>query len=423
MGAMLLLDAVKSCVRITSGVSTATFKDLHLTSAFQPVFGLAHGRALGFEGLLRATDSHGTSVPPTTVFKMAQTAEELTLLDTLCRVIHARNFARMSTDHWLFLNISPAVMTVHTGESHQLLSSIISESGLPHKRVVVEVLEAALHRDISASIDFYRDLGCLIAVDDFGAGHSNLDRVWRMKPDIVKLDRLLLSHTTEDRTSRMFLSRMVQTMHEAGSLVLLEGVETEAEAVVAMDSDVDLTQGFYFARPAPTLEVPADAEQKFKLLYQQFHRVAVLESKDYRAEVAPYSQELKRAGTQMEAGAPFYTAVQQFLELPHAERCYLLDNLGRQIGDSLLSHTSQSKLDPRFEPVTRAEGSYWGHRAYFRRAINRIGQVERTRPYLSVPTAKKCVTVSIAIKCNETIYVLCGDITWSESFASDVTLS
>jgi len=95
---MPLLDAITSFVRVTSGVSTATFKGLQLSSAFQPVFGLAHGRALGFEGLLRATDSHGTS---TTAFKMAQTAEELTLLDTLCRVIHARNFARMSKDHWL----------------------------------------------------------------------------------------------------------------------------------------------------------------------------------------------------------------------------------------------------------------------------------------------------------------------------------
>jgi EAL domain-containing protein (putative c-di-GMP-specific phosphodiesterase class I) len=423
MGAMPLLDAVNSCIHIISGVATATFKNLQLTSAFQPVFGLAHGRALGFEGLLRATDPHGTPVAPPAVFKMAQTTEELILLDALCQAVHTRNFARMTKDHWLFLNINPAVMSVNTRGSHQLLSSIISECGLHHNRIVVEVLEAALHRDISSSIDFYRALGCLIAVDDFGAGHSNLDRVWRMKPDIVKLDRILLGHTTEDRTSRMFLSRMVQTMHEAGSLVLLEGVETEAEAVVAMDSDVDLTQGFYFARPAPGLNFPSDAAQKFKLLYQQFHRVAVLESKDYRAEVAPYGQELKRAGMQMERGTPFYTAVQRFLELPCAERCYLLDNLGCQIGDSLLSHSSQSQLDPRFEPVTRAEGAYWGHRAYFRRAINRMGQVERTRPYLSVPTAKKCVTVSIAIKCNETIYVLCGDIMWSDSFSADMTLS
>jgi len=416
------LDAVEKHLSVISDITVASFKGLQLRSAFQPVFGLAHGRAVGYEGLLRAADPHGTAVSPLTVFKMAHTAEEVVLLDTLCRTIHARNFASQSKDHWLFLNVSPMVFADQFQELQGFFTSLVSRCGLPPNRIVVEVLEAALHKDIVRPMAFYRDQGCLVAVDDFGAGHSNLERVWRLKPDIVKLDRSLLRHITADRTSRMFLKRMVSTMHEAGSLVLMEGVETESEAVIAMDSDVDLTQGFHFARPVPTLDIPPETNGKLELLYQQFHRIALLESKDFRAEVTPYSRAIEMAGGMMKSGTPFHTAVEAFLALPYAERCYLLDRSGRQIGNSLLSRASESHVDPRFDPVTRAERSYWGHRHYFRRAVARPGQVHLTRPYLSLPTAQQCVTCSLSVAMGNVVYVLCGDVTWSEQFSTDVTL-
>ncbi len=423
MCAMLSLDAVEQHVSVASdGVTVAHFKGLQLTSAFQPVFGLAHGRALGFEGLLRAADPNGTPVPPLRVFKMAQTLDEVVLLDTLCRMIHARNFVRMSKDHWLFLNVSPAVFADQFRELESFFTTLEQRCGLAPNRVVVEVLEAVLHKDIGQSMTFYREQGCLVAVDDFGAGHSNLERVWRLKPDIVKLDRTLITHSAEDRTSRMFLKRMVSTMHEAGSLVLVEGVETEPQAVITMDSDVDLVQGFYFAHPVPALDIAPGVADKFVLLYQQFQRIAQLESKDYRAEVTPYRRTVESAGKLMQAGTPFATAVRGFLELPFAERCYLLDRGGRQIGHSVLSEMSESKADPRFEPVTRVERSFWGHRHYFRRAVSRPGQVHLTRPYLSLPTAQQCVTISIAIPLENVLYVLCGDMLWNEQLMTDVTL-
>jgi EAL domain-containing protein (putative c-di-GMP-specific phosphodiesterase class I) len=422
MCAMPSLDAIEEHLSVVADATVASFKGLRLHSAFQPVFGLAHGRAVGYEGLLRATDPHGTAVPPLTVFKMAHTVEEVVLLDTLCRTIHALNFARMSQDHWLFLNVSPTVFADQFQDLRDFFSSLVARCGLPPNRIVVEILESALHKDIAAPMAFYREQGGLVAVDDFGAGHSNLDRVWRLKPDIVKLDRVLLRHTNKDRTSRMFLKRMVSTMHEAGSLVLIEGVEDESEAVIAMDSDVDLTQGFHFGRPAPSLDLSPDAASKFELLYQQFHRIALLESKDFRAEVTPYSRAIEMAGGLMKSGTPFHTAVGPFLALPFAERCYLLDRSGRQIGNSILSSASASKINPRFAPVTRDERSYWGHRHYFRRAVSRPGQIHLTRPYLSLPTAQQCVTASIGIAMDKVMYVLCGDIAWNEDFSTDVTL-
>src|SRR5262249_51779778 len=147
-----------------------------------------------------------------------------------------------------------------------------------------------------------------------------------------------------------------------------------------------------------------------------------LESKDYRAEVTPYRRSIETAAKLMGDGKPFSAAARVFLDLPFAERCYLLDREGRQIGHSLLSQASESKMDPRFDPVTRGGRSFGGHRHYFRRAVSRPGQVHLTRPYLSLPTAQQCVTVSIAFSLENVLYVLCGDMQWNEQLMTDVTL-
>jgi hypothetical protein len=221
----------------------------------------------------------------------------------------------------------------------------------------------------------------------------------------------------------MFFNRMVSTMHEAGSLVLVEGVELESEAIIAIDANTDLAQGYYFAHPAPGLAAGTEVAGRFEGLHQHFQRVAVLELKDYRAEVTPYLRALEASAAQLQAGSPLPVAAQPFLALPLAERCFLLNRSGRQMGRSVLPAKSGTRADPKFDPLTRVEGSYWGHRYYFRRAISGPGQAHMARPYLSLPTAERCVTVSIAFPRENPEYVLCGDMQWVEHSGSDLNLS
>jgi EAL domain-containing protein (putative c-di-GMP-specific phosphodiesterase class I) len=420
------LEDIEDSVRVAHGVTVATFQGLSLTSAFQPVFGIAQGLPAGYEGLLRAADMHGTAVTPPQVFRLAQNPEQVAFLDTLCRLIHARNLARLApAGHWLFLNISLMALVEEFREHERYFAALLEACCIPPHRVVVEVLESALHRDrdLFAAMDFYRELGCLIAVDDFGAGHSNLDRVWRLKPSIVKLDRMLIRHSAEDRTARMFFNRMVSTMHEAGSLVAVEGIETEPQAIIAMDANADLAQGYYFARPSPDLEGGNEGAAKFDALHRHFERVAEVELRDYQAEVAPYVRAIEAAAARLKAGAPLAEAAREFLALPLAERCFVLNRAGRQLGPSILSHASAAGADAKYEPLARAEGSYWGHRYYFRRAISIPGEVHLARPYLSVPTAQRCVTVSVAVPREKPEYVLCGDMQWIDHLSGDLRLA
>ena len=69
----------------------------------------------------------------------------------------------------------------------------------------------------------------MIAVDDFGAGHANIDRLWRLEPDIVKLDRSLLRDASQTRQARALYPRLVAMLQEIGALVVAEGWKTNVK--------------------------------------------------------------------------------------------------------------------------------------------------------------------------------------------------
>jgi EAL domain-containing protein (putative c-di-GMP-specific phosphodiesterase class I) len=417
------LSAVESSVVTEPPYTRGMFQGLRLSSHFQTVFSLAHGRAVGYEALLRAMGRDNRPTPPLDAFAIAARSGQIVLLDRLARAIHARNFAAQpSGTSWLFLNIHPDVIVHGLTHHGPFFGELLESCGIAPQRVVIEVLEAALLEDapLSDALAYYRGLGCLIAIDDFGAGHSNLDRIWRLRPDIVKLDRALVSQASEDRTARQMLPRVVAMLHEAGSLVLMEGVETEAQAMIAMDAESDFVQGNFFGRPAPELTPAPSAEASFEALHNQFHRLAALEQMDYQSGVDPYAQALVGVAERLESGEPLAEAAAAFLALPQADRCFVLDRTGHQFGSSAQGALASATADPRFEPIADDSGANWARRHYFRRALLQPG-IHMTRPYLSVATAKLCVTVSTSIRTAAGRFVLCGDIQWSDKIsASDL---
>ncbi|MCC6209253.1 MAG: EAL domain-containing protein [Gammaproteobacteria bacterium] len=393
----------------------AMFNGLRLDSHFQPIFSLAHQRVIGFEALMRATDSDGRPHGPHEVFANTRSYTDTVLLDRLCRATHLYNFARQDpAGSWLFLNINPRVIA-EGRRSGSFLQLKFEQLGFPPQRVVIEIVEGA-HADEASlveSVRHYRELGCLIAIDDFGAGHSNFDRICRLRPDIVKLDRSIVAQAAVDPGIRSIVPGMVSLLHESGSLVVMEGIETENEAMVAMDADADFVQGYYFARPVPLAVV--DQPPGFGQLFDQFQDIALRERTGYRTEIAPYLNSVGYATVLLQSSHPLDVACKGFLDLPRAERCFMLDGEGRQIGANINSPHSRMESNPRLVPLRDADGANWSRRHYFRRAISRPEKVQVTRPYLSAATATPCITISIAFKIRGERRVLCGDLRWDES--------
>lgn len=95
-----------------------------------------------------------------------------------------------------------------------------------------------------------RSMGNLLAADDFGSGINDMERVDAMKPDIVKLDRELISGIDHDSVKQNNVTRLVLDFHSKNMLVVAEGVEEKEEFDYLVGLGVDLFQGYYLARPA-----------------------------------------------------------------------------------------------------------------------------------------------------------------------------
>jgi EAL domain-containing protein (putative c-di-GMP-specific phosphodiesterase class I) len=402
---------------VVSGLQRCALRhrEFTLTSVFQPIFSLAHRRAVGYEGLLRAHDSFDRPVTPLDVFGDAARRGELPHVDRLALTLHLENFKMLGAEReWLFLNVHPGALT----DSYQAaaFTANLSRLNLPPRRIVLEMQESHIQDldRVADEVRRFREQGFLIALDDFGAGDSNLERIWQLDPDFVKIDRMMLSHAAHRTQAAAILPGFVALMHEAGKLVVIEGVETEHDAQLAFAADADFVQGFHFGRPSAGAADSDYAQARIGELAE--HHRSENEARERRtaARLAPYMRALARAGERLAAGEPLDEVCWNFLSLDHAARCFLLDKEGRQAGRNIVLRADRPRNQERFMPVADAQGANWMRRPYFRAAIETPERVHATKPYLSINEALPCVTLSLAIPVRDQLCVLCGDIDWVE---------
>ncbi len=408
-------QSIRKLHQLAGNQTIGKFAGLTIRSHFQPIFSVAHSRTVGFEGLMRPSDQNGHPVGPLDALAMGRNFPHVLTLDRLASSVHMHNFLQLKADGWLFLNMNTEVFLESVRDGH-FLGELLRESGFPPHRVVIEILEQGMLDELrlGEAVQFFRKQGFLIALDDFGAGHSNFDRVWNLQPDIVKLDRSMTTQAGSSLRIRRMMPVMVSLLHEAGSLVLMEGIETEGEALMAMDADADFVQGYYFGAPAESLPAEDASRKLFDRLWIDFREVTLPEVSFHRREVGPYINAIGYAASLLESGIPLTHAASGFLDLPGAERCYLLDKEGRQIGENMVNTRNLAAADQRYSPLANAHGANWSRRFYFRRALEHPGKVQITRPYLSIAGANQCITVSIGSLVNGEMRVLCGDVSWRD---------
>lgn len=415
---MNCLDAdIQGLLQPHSTFMQGVYQGLTITSAFQPIYSLAHRRAVGYEGLMRVQNVQGESISPLAAFAGMQTKEDIVVLDRLSRAIHCANFSEQGIQRaWLFLNVNPYV-AVHGRTHGPFFTAILQQFQLDPSQIVVEIVEDQIRDEglLSDAVSFYKALGCLVAIDDFGTGESNFDRIWRLRPDIVKLDQNFIKHAASNQAINRIVPDIVRLLHETGSLVVMEGIESEQEALIAQDAEVDLVQGYFFARPQARAQVDP-LYGLFDTLKQASVRIGKCTRQQYDIWMAPYLQAFNYFRVSFVNGIEAASACLHFLSLPDARRCYVLDDGGCQLGANMLPGTDGHRRDQRFLSMTDGEDACWAHRHYYRRAVAAPGEVQVSRPYLSISDGTLCITLSVAVYLEAKLYVLCGDIAWQGGF-------
>ena len=439
------LGFVRSMLTEQSGRASGWFKDMELKTVFQPAFSLQHKRAVGFEASLRGAGEDGSIVAPEAMFGPSDNFSETCLLDLLGTTVHVHNFTSShSAQNLLFLNLHPEVFLDYA-HSGPFLAALFEHYRIPRHRVVLDIPAYLLKLErVDAAIEAYRAQGCLISIDDLGVENADLDSVVRNAPDIVKIDHSVVAGAVANEAVRTTLLHAVSLLHEMGTLVLLEGVESKAEALLAIETDADFASGFYFGplyedvdefdEPGSVLdnlwnsykeqrgpEHEREARSRALLDEETLHSSHIKKLRStspaeihrYRDERRPFIAAIQQAGARMESGSGFDAACADFLQLDGAIRCFLLGSDGGQIGPALAATFPPEPQGVNFSGLIERVDGDWSRRDFFRRAMHEPEVVQVTRRYRSLDGYAHCVTFSIAAMVNGRRVVICGDVDWS----------
>lgn len=215
-----------------------------LQIVFQPIVELSNGRVGGLEALARFHSKPRRA--PETWFSEAASAGLLTDLELAAAARAFAELHRIPAGTYLSVNVSPE--TLRAPALVELLRTI------PAHRVVLELTEQSPvgdYEELAACLLPIREMGAHLAIDDVGSGFSGLGHVVRLGPDLVKLDRGLVTEVDSDPTRRALIARLVSFVGEVGMEIVAEGVETEKELETLRDLGVSYGQGFFLGRPGP----------------------------------------------------------------------------------------------------------------------------------------------------------------------------
>lgn len=382
----------------------ANYRGMRLSSVFQPILSITHRRIVGHEALVRAHASPDESLEPEALFALAYTRNDAPLLDRMTRCLHAANFAAQDTGQgWLFLNVMPQMLDSGSAQ-RESIDALCAHFALPSTRVVLEVTEQPVRDEaaLARTIDRIQHRDFLIAVDDFGTGFSNFDRVWQARPDIVKLDRSLVERAQQPGDARRNIRHLVTMLHQAGALVLAEGIETEQALQVMMDADVDFVQGFLFGLPNGSLEQASQGStQRIDAAWQR-HAERRAERSQRSLAAGPGFEELENRlleAAQAYLGNGNLSAATEPLLAMHAIRhVFVTDENGVQPAPSItppgaVSPTQAARLAPLFPEI----GSNWSRLPVWQRAVETPGRVIVAGPHHSLTAGRDAWTAAVAV--------------------------
>jgi EAL domain-containing protein (putative c-di-GMP-specific phosphodiesterase class I) len=223
-----------------------------LTMHFQPIVHAKSRKRFGYEALMRSSDK---SLPhPGAILDAAERLERLPTLGRTIRMHSAKVIAGAPPERGLvFINLHLLDLF------DKQLTSPFSPLAKVATRVVLEITERTSlegQSDVRYRVAELRELGFRIAIDDLGGGHARMGTFTPLDTDFVKLDMSLVRDVDKHAMKQRLIKSVTELCQGQGTMVVAEGVETEAEAEVLVDLGCDLLQGYLIAKPAPPFVDP-----------------------------------------------------------------------------------------------------------------------------------------------------------------------
>lgn len=220
-----------------------------LRLAYQPIMASNGEKVRCYEGLLRMVYADGRIAA---AGEFITVAERFGLIRAIDRGVMELAVADLIAYPEICISINLSGVTATDPEWLEALVRQVKGRREVAERLIVEITETAAMHDltqIGKVVDTIRELGCKVALDDFGAGFTTFRHLRSLAVDIVKIDRSFVSGAWRNEQSRIFLQTLLSLAKAFSLETVAEGVEEAEDAEFLAAEGFDCLQGWYFGRP------------------------------------------------------------------------------------------------------------------------------------------------------------------------------
>jgi EAL domain-containing protein (putative c-di-GMP-specific phosphodiesterase class I) len=220
---------------------------------------LARGHMIGVEALARWPHLERGIIEPAQFIPLAERTGRIVALDRWAIATAARQAAAWSAKGWSgWVSVNLSARSLNDSDLAGYLVSCMRQYEIEPGRIVLEITESAAMRDVEVTariLHQLKDAGVLIALDDFGMGHSSLAHLKYFPVDILKLDQSFVRDIGSDPKFEQLIEVIITLAHRIGARIVAEGVETEPQLNWLRAAGCDYVQGYLIGRPGPPVDI------------------------------------------------------------------------------------------------------------------------------------------------------------------------
>ncbi len=224
-------------------------KENRIKLAYQPIIDAKTGEVAHYEALLRLFGEDGKISSAGTLIPVAERMGMMPMID---KMVLEKVVTELRHDPKVQLALNVSNLTTQDPGWLNLLKDSIDQTPEIGPRLIVEITETAVHRDLKHMAYFCAEVqstGALIALDDFGSGYTSFRQLKMLSLDMVKIDGSFIKDLTDNADSRFFVKLLLDFTRGFGLKSVAEFVENGEIAKMLMELGVDQLQGYYFGKP------------------------------------------------------------------------------------------------------------------------------------------------------------------------------
>ena len=225
-------------------------KNSNIISYFQPIVDNTTQKVVKYESLVRLIDDDNKVLTP---YFFLDTAKRGNYYSKITNIVLEHSFEILQTC-LVDISINLSALDIEQASTRNRIFFLLDKYKDHTKRIVFELLEDENVKDFAVVKEFISEVkkyGVKIAIDDFGAGYSNFERLLDYQPDILKIDGCLIRDIETSSYSLSAVKSIVTFAKEQGLETIAEFIENEDIFNIVKDLGVNYSQGYYFGKPEP----------------------------------------------------------------------------------------------------------------------------------------------------------------------------